>query len=58
MQKSEVKNEIGEWIIIRLITKCPKCGREYGSKGEFAKSELDASYVECSGCGFKGVIHQ
>ncbi len=46
-----------KWTIVSITTKCPKCGREYTSKGEDAKSELEASYVECVDCGFKGEIN-
>jgi len=52
MQKGNEK--VSEWIIINLKTKCPKCGREYESIGEVAKSELDASCVKCLDCGFCG----
>ena len=46
----------GKWIIVRMTTKCPKCGREYTSAGAYVKLELDAGSVECD-CGFQGEIN-
>ena len=54
MQNKKVNEKVSEWIIISIKTKCPKCGREYESIMEVAKSELDSSCVECINCGFHG----
>jgi hypothetical protein len=43
------------WIITEVVTKCPKCGREYHDKGD---GVLRAASILCAtpGCGFNGNI--
>jgi|WetSurMetagenome_2_1015567.scaffolds.fasta_scaffold24903_9 hypothetical protein len=42
------------WIITKIITKCPECGREYEDTGETAENILQVSNMECATCGFTG----
>jgi len=41
------------WIVTKISTKCPKCGREYEDTGKNAESTLSAVMI-CASCGFEG----
>lgn len=42
------------WIITKITTKCPKCGREYEDVGKWAQDCLNAASMICADCGFEG----
>jgi predicted RNA-binding Zn-ribbon protein involved in translation (DUF1610 family) len=46
------------WIIVKITTKCPKCGREYEDIGKSAQEILTVSNMECASCDFKGDLGQ
>lgn len=41
------------WIVMKITTKCPKCGREYEETGSDAENTI-RSVAICSTCGFEG----
>lgn len=41
------------WIVMKITTKCPKCGREYEDTGKWAQDGLSAR-MTCADCGFEG----
>ncbi|MCK9593256.1 MAG: hypothetical protein M0Q91_14725 [Methanoregula sp.] len=43
-----------KWIIIKVVTKCPRCGREYVEIGKDAEGAFSASNITCATCGFTG----
>lgn len=43
------------WIVTKITTKCPTCGREYEDTGKNAESTLSA-VCTCTSCGFEGSL--
>lgn len=43
------------WLVTKITTKCPKCGREYEDTGKYAEETL-SSVMTCASCGFTGDI--
>jgi len=43
------------WIITQIITKCPKCGKEYRDEGEYAQN-IFRGEIGCINCDFVGEV--
>jgi predicted RNA-binding Zn-ribbon protein involved in translation (DUF1610 family) len=43
-----------KWTILKVVSKCPQCGREYEDIGKDAEEMFSAASITCATCGFTG----